>query len=170
MDHTILVVVGDHGEGFGQHTGQGGWVHGGALFQEQIKIPTLIYQPTLFPPQQVTELTSSVDLVPTLLDAMKIAYDTNRFQGESLLRDTRKRKYVFVYGENNEIAALDQQHMKTQISFEEGTCVRYNLLLDPKEQVSHLCEPAVVSAIVKYRNYQPIIFEKYNKITQKIDR
>ena len=85
--------MGDHGEGFGQHASEGGWMHGGALFREQIQVPAMLYQPNLFKPQQSTQPTSVLDLVPTLLDAMNKPYKESQFQGESLLRP-QNRKYV----------------------------------------------------------------------------
>ena len=38
LDHTLVVIVGDHGEAFGEHDTFG---HGSALYQEEVRVPLL---------------------------------------------------------------------------------------------------------------------------------
>jgi hypothetical protein len=46
LDHTIVIVTGDHGESFGEH----GTVHHGAtLYLEQIRVPLILWGPGLIP-------------------------------------------------------------------------------------------------------------------------
>lgn len=163
LDHTIIVIVGDHGDSFGEHEGLGNWLHGSAMYQEQIKVPLLFYQPKLFKPRFVNNITSSVDILPTLLDAMHMRYDARLIQGESLLKSAQNRKYVFVYGDENELAAIDRNNIKMQISFANGTCSTFNLNNDPHESHPLTCQNKnQESVIVKFRNYQTELLHWYN--------
>lgn len=164
LNNTILVIVGDHGENFGEHVAPGSWIHGSALYQEQIKVPLLFFQPRIFKPRTINQITSSADIVPTLLDAMNVSYNSQLVQGESVLKPIQKRKYVFVYGQENEIAAIDQHNIKMQISFSKNNCQVYDLNRDPYErQLFHCQKNEQEGAIIKFHNFQPVVLDQYNR-------
>jgi arylsulfatase A-like enzyme len=71
---TLVVVLGDHGEGLGQH----GLSAHGYVWEEQIRAPFLLVAPGLAP-RRVAEPVSTVDLVPTLLSLLHLP-------GEEVLR------------------------------------------------------------------------------------
>lgn len=161
LDNTLIIITSDHGEGFGQHPGS--WIHSNALYDEQIKTPVLFYYPQIFKPKMVNRLTSSVDILPTMLDALGITYSARCLQGQSLLRDNAQRKYVFVYGHENELAAVDRTSKKWIIDFSKGHCRRYNLSNDPKELESQACaQSAQETGMVAFRNYQSAMLDWYN--------
>jgi phosphoglycerol transferase MdoB-like AlkP superfamily enzyme len=66
-DNTVFVIVGDHGESFGQHSRR---QHNASLYQEVMHIPLLIHAPGLLAPARPTELVSQVDLLPSLLSLL----------------------------------------------------------------------------------------------------
>jgi len=79
---TILVLIGDHGEGLGGH---GEATHGFFIYDSVIHIPFLVITP--FPElrgKRVSSQVSSVDVFPTLLDLADIAAPL-KVQGRSLL-------------------------------------------------------------------------------------
>ena len=63
-DKTIVVVTGDHGEGFGEH---GVDFHGYHLYSAQTKVPLIIRVPGL-PPRRATTPAGHVDIMPTLVN------------------------------------------------------------------------------------------------------
>jgi len=63
-DKTVIVVTGDHGEGFGEH---GVELHGYHLYAPQTKVPLIIRVPGLAPRRAVTPA-GHVDILPTLVD------------------------------------------------------------------------------------------------------
>ena len=80
--NTILVLIGDHGEGLGSH-GEG--THGYFIYDYAVHVPFLVITP--FPELQgkrVPSQVSSVDVFPTLLDLADIAAPF-KTQGRSLL-------------------------------------------------------------------------------------
>jgi len=98
LDNTLLVVTSDHGEAFGEH----GYInHALAVYDEFVHIPLLIR----FPGRQrlvgeVTPLTQTVDLLPTICDSYRTPYPREAVQGNSLLplldgERNQVRDYVF---------------------------------------------------------------------------
>lgn len=63
-EHTIVVVVSDHGEGLGDH----GWQFHRILYQEQIRVPLLVRIPGLVSAPSVAATVSTTDIAPTVLD------------------------------------------------------------------------------------------------------
>ena len=81
-EKTIIILIGDHGEGLGSH---GEETHGFFIYDSVVHVPFLVITP--FPELQgkrVSSQVSSVDVFPTLLDLARIAAPV-RVQGRSLL-------------------------------------------------------------------------------------
>jgi len=64
--NTLLIVTSDHGEEFGEH---GGWLHGRTLYNEMLRVPLVVWGPGVDAGRVVRELTSSIDLFPTIVAA-----------------------------------------------------------------------------------------------------
>jgi arylsulfatase A-like enzyme len=77
---TVVVVVADHGEEFGEH---GNFGHGYDLFQEVVHVPLMLRVPGMMP-CRVRAVVPSVDVMPTVLD---LCWVESRFaiEGQSLL-------------------------------------------------------------------------------------
>lgn len=70
-DDTLVIVVGDHGEGLGDH----GWDFHRIVYQEQIRVPLLVRAPhaaTAHAVHEVASVVSTVDLFDTALDYLGI--------------------------------------------------------------------------------------------------
>jgi arylsulfatase A-like enzyme len=80
---TLIIVAGDHGEAFGQHTGNYG--HNLALYEENVRVPLLFHLPALrADARRVSSIASLIDVAPTTLELLGLARP-NSFQGVSLL-------------------------------------------------------------------------------------
>ena len=67
-DNTILVVVGDHGESFGEYGEQ---THGIFIYRPTTRVPLIIRSPRALPQGvRIKERISTVDIMPTLLDML----------------------------------------------------------------------------------------------------
>jgi len=89
---TLWIVLGDHGEAFGQHEGNYG--HTFQLYEENIHIPFLVAAPGIVPHEiRGSQVVSLVDTAPTVLDLMGLDAPNN-YQGRSML-DGKPRMALF---------------------------------------------------------------------------
>ena len=66
LDNTIVVIVGDHGEAFGEH---GEYGHGIFCYEESLKVPLIFNNSRLFEKQRfIDDRVSIVDIMPTILE------------------------------------------------------------------------------------------------------
>jgi len=66
LERTLVAVVGDHGEGLGDHGEQ---THSVLIYNSTLHVPFLLYGPGLIPAsRRVDAVTRTVDVAPTLLD------------------------------------------------------------------------------------------------------
>ena len=163
-DRTLLVFVGDHGEAFGQHPQV--WAHSFGFNSEMFRTPMLFWQPKLVSPQVIKFPTSHVDVTPTLLDILGFPYNESRFQGESVLRGTPRRKYIFTMDVHGDyISAISPQMNKVIIGFHENYFGAFNLAKDPGEKFpldeNRFWKQA--EAVIKFRNYQSGMIDNYNQ-------
>jgi choline-sulfatase len=79
-DQALVVVVGDHGEGLGEH---GEMTHGIFLYDSTTHIPLIVKLPTLKNAGSVIEAqVTTTDVLPTMLDVLKLPPPA-RLDGES---------------------------------------------------------------------------------------
>jgi arylsulfatase A-like enzyme len=91
-DDTLLVVVGDHGESFGEHRGD--FMHGGRIYETSVHTPMMLVNPRLFSGKRSERIGNHVDLVPTILDLIGLPKPP-RHQGASLLRGYKPHMLYF---------------------------------------------------------------------------
>jgi arylsulfatase A-like enzyme len=83
LDNTLVIVVSDHGEEFGEH---GVFEHGNSLYLPSIHVPLLISYPGLVPQGMRVDAPATLrDLPATVLDLMGMG-NIGRFPGTSLAR------------------------------------------------------------------------------------
>lgn len=82
FDETLFILTGDHGESFGEH---GANSHGGAPYEEVIRVPLIMKFPRSQFSGRVAGLVQHIDIVPTILEYAGVAGDGMQLQGKSLL-------------------------------------------------------------------------------------
>jgi len=103
-------------------------------YNENLETPAILYQPTLFKPRVFGIPTNHVDILPTLLDAMRIPFPSGVFDGESLFKYKLRQKSIFFCGYEESISLLDPQLIKVQYSLKKKKCWAFDLKLDPEER------------------------------------
>lgn len=78
LDETLVVVTSDHGDAFGEH---GYYEHPRYLHDELVRVPLIVSHPALNG-GEYDETVSTLDVVPTILDAVGIRF--NDYPGEPL--------------------------------------------------------------------------------------
>jgi hypothetical protein len=129
-DNTVLVVVGDHGQAFGQHGGNFG--HTFEVFEENVRVPWLMRVPGM--PVGGTRIetpVSHVDLAPTLLDLCGLPMD-DRMEGVSLLRE-QGRPVLFFADWGSLLLGVRVGAHKLIVDVESGGTQLYDLATDPLE-------------------------------------
>jgi arylsulfatase A-like enzyme len=90
VDHTQMLVVGDHGEGLGEYSNYaGGWDFGHINFLYDIytRVPLILFSPDLIKPgTRRSEHVDLLDIAPTIF-AMSGLKPLRHFQGKNLLQD-----------------------------------------------------------------------------------
>jgi membrane-anchored protein YejM (alkaline phosphatase superfamily) len=133
LERTIFVILGDHGQAFGQHH-PNNFMHYRYSYNENLETPAILYQPALFKPRVFGIPTNHVDILPTLLDAMRIPSPQGIFDGESLFNFKLRQKSIFFYGYEESISSLDPNLIKVQYSLKKKKCWAFDLKLDPEER------------------------------------
>jgi arylsulfatase A-like enzyme len=132
---TLVVITSDHGESLGEH----GYYfdHGQDLHDPCLRIPLLVAEPGVPGGTRSTELATTLDLVPTVLDAVKVSYPPD-LAGTSLLPALRGRplgrERLFARNDRNLTAGFDAR-LKV-IATPTDTDLQYQLFdraADPQE-------------------------------------
>ena len=131
-DDTILCVIGDHGEAFGEHGLLG---HERIAFDEVLRVPFCLRAPFLVEPGvRITKSVSSVDLAPTLLGILGFETSTADFDGVNLFGPVPEDRRVCFSGWMQEGPAGfiigSQKFIYNPTN--KTTCV-YDLSADPNE-------------------------------------
>ena len=110
-DRTLVVITSDHGESLGEHDYY--FDHGENLFDPAMRIPLIVAGPGVTPGRRTDVLATTLDLVPTILDAVKVSYPPD-LAGESLLpaaRGERRPDRPRLQGQNdrNLLGAWDRR-------------------------------------------------------------
>jgi hypothetical protein len=168
LERTVVIALGDHGEGFGQHPND--FTHSRHSFEENLRTPAVFYQPRLFNPGRIEAPTSHVDILPTLLDALGVPYDGSKMQGMSVLRGPPLRKYIYVWGNEGTLSSLEGRYRKLQVSFEHDRCWRYDLRLDSRERNRQKCDDSVqpqLDNLLRFWNFQRRALADYNNSVRR---
>jgi len=108
LGKTIVIITADHGESFFEH---GRFIHGGdSLYPEVLRVPLIIHNAALFPKAKVfADPAESIDIVPTLLDLVKLQglgpEGLGQLQGRSLLARPKPRILLSEIPETRKILA-----------------------------------------------------------------
>jgi len=138
FENTMIIFTADHGESMGEHDLY--FQHGSALYQEQLRIPLIIKYPDS-KHILIDNLVQSIDIMPTILDYLKIDIP-KQVQGKSLLSlaNLKSRNnfsnigFAYLKGESGGEYCIIENGWKLIIdsSFKEKEL--YNLNTDKKER------------------------------------
>jgi arylsulfatase A-like enzyme len=133
-DKTILCVIGDHGEAFGEHGLRG---HERIAFDEVLRIPWIIRAPFLVESgTTVTQPVSSIDLTPTLLNLLGFDISSVDFDGINVLGDVPDDHKAYFSGwmQQGPAGFVKGDHKFTYAPANKSVYV-YDLANDPLELV-----------------------------------
>ena len=135
LESSILILVGDHGEAFGEHKRM---QHNNTIWEEGLHIPFLLHQPLMFPAKQrIGGLRQQQDIMPSILDMLNLNHSGGKMLGVSLLTPAnQKRKLYFSCWYEETCLAKIQDNLKTIYSFDKHPPEVYHIGDDPLERRS----------------------------------
>jgi len=143
LDRTLFVMMGDHGEAFGEHPGNVG--HSLFLYEENVHVPLAVVAPgSAMPSGGVPRTASVIDVAPTVLDLLGLGSRAEH-AGRSLL-NPRDRMALFFTDYSLGFAGLRDGCWKYIFQIEAGRSQLFDLCVDPGETNDRsVSEPSRVS-------------------------
>jgi len=130
-EDTVFVILGDHGEGFGEH---GLKQHDNTIYQEGLHIPLLVHDPQDPEPRRVGENVSELDVLPTVAEKLGYEIEGGEYPGSPILSVPEDRTLkVSCYHERTCLASIDGDQ-KYIYSYGNRGEEYYDLSEDPKER------------------------------------
>ena len=132
-DDTLVVITGDHGEAFGEPHGGSG--HGFTVYEEEVHVPLIIWNPSLFAGSSRSDaIGTHVDLAPTLLDVLGLPPPRN-WDGRSLFDPQRApRAFLFAAAWGQYLLGIRDLDKKYIYDARTSREELYDLMSDPDEQ------------------------------------
>ncbi|MCU0286812.1 MAG: sulfatase-like hydrolase/transferase [Acidobacteria bacterium] len=136
-DNTLIIMMADHGESLGEHDED---THGFFIYEPTVRIPLIIRAPFSFPRHKIKAVTESIDVAPTILEALGIPIPA-AYQGQSLLNllfgnDDRKRNDAYT----------ETYYPRFHYGWSELKAIYYNknwkYILAPKQELYNLQQDA----------------------------
>lgn len=130
LSQSAVIVIGDHGEAFGRHDQT---THASEIYEENVHIPCIIFQPDLFHGERDQRIASLIDIAPTIanLTEMKTA---DEWQGRSLLSNIRKNRTFFFSPYSDFLFGTRYNNWKLIYNASIHEFELYDLEKDPLEQ------------------------------------
>jgi arylsulfatase len=134
---TAVVLTSDHGESLGEHDYY--FDHGEDLFDPCLAIPLVVTMPGATGGRRTSEFASTLDLVPTILDAVKVSYPPD-LAGTSVLGAVTGaigpgRERLFAQNDRNLSATFDARYKLVDTPLDDGStrAALYDRVRDPGE-------------------------------------
>jgi arylsulfatase A-like enzyme len=134
---TVVVLTSDHGESLGEHDYY--FDHGEDLFDPCLQIPLVMALPGAPAGRRVRDFASTLDLVPTILDAVKVSYPPD-LAGTSVLAAAAGaagpgRERLFAQNDRNLSATFDARFKVVATPLDSGQerLALYDHAADPGE-------------------------------------
>jgi len=142
--NTLFIMFGDHGVSLGEH---GMWITTDIPYETQFNIPMIIYSgnpqwQAAFPPRKSNEVWSTLDVLPTVLDALKFDGKNTKFtgnylhEGKSILRGDMKKKIEISLTNPGMTTMVFRENEKSAIlgGLTERRPELYDLSKDPEQE------------------------------------
>ncbi|HOZ78576.1 MAG TPA: sulfatase-like hydrolase/transferase [Ferruginibacter sp.] len=129
MESTLIVVCGDHGEAFGRHDQT---AHAGGAYEENLHVPLILMNPTLFNGERMPVLGGISDIAPTIFSLINKPAPA-AWQGENLFSVTRRQRVYFLVPYTEYLFGLRDGNLKLIHNITANTYQVFDLEKDPRE-------------------------------------
>ena len=156
---TIVIIYGDHGEGFDHNYY---FNHGEALYQSSIRIPLIIKDPRSFRKGVVDRVVQNIDILPTLLDLLRVNEEKPNVSGQSFASlfypisyNPSPRKYSYYLNSSYTKFAISDGRFKYIMSHPASCLYKnqeeelYDLFSDPEETTNLITSKTNIAYTLK---------------------
>jgi arylsulfatase A-like enzyme len=163
IDKTLFVILGDHGEAFGEH---GGYQHNQILWEEGLRTVALLHGPPVLSRGGTVEGPRSLlDVIPTVCGVLGLKLVEGRFLGESLLDPVPETRKLFFSGWTNRSSlALREGPIKTIYHFGRAPAEVYDNSKDPHDRHNLAGQGPYDAAFIKIRTDELLYWEAVVKM------
>jgi arylsulfatase A-like enzyme len=161
-DDTLVVITGDHGEAFGEHS----YIkHGWSIYEEEVRVPLVLICPRLAPLGKRSKvLGSHVDMWPTITDICGLPADP-RWQGKSLFAPVPYEEQRVYFYRHTHMIGVRQGKYKYIRDYLAQRDLLFDLERDPGERHNLAAEQAALCARQRRRvrdwaNFQTAFTDK----------
>ena len=178
LEDTLIVVTGDHGEHLLETPGR--FAHAGPWFDRVAHIPLILFHPPRIEPRRYSELTESIDVMPTLLPLLDVPLPAGKtVDGVDLLRardqgngggkefvfarqGIRSERYKCLFDDGDDVLLAEDPPV-----LEELSGALYDLAEDPEERTNlWAARPEVAQELLEaYRQRQTQAWRRYARST-----
>lgn len=167
LDSTLFVLVGDHGESFGEH---GLFIHNSSMHEEEVTVPLIFWANGKTLPKNTSTTSHQTDIAPTIADFFGVTDSSLNIQGASLLREQGKRVFFMSTFFDELSSALVEHPHKYIYEYSLDTITKYNIEVDPQEKTP---QPVlgnefntIKNRLLSYNAYQKTLFAKKPEQTE----
>jgi hypothetical protein len=159
LKDTLIVIVGDHGESFGEH---GTYVHNSSMYDEEVAVPLVFWSEDGRLGHHVLPYSRQIDIMPTIADLMGAMNATVAVQGVSLLRQRNSQPDFMATFFDDLGAALVEPPFTYIYEQSSGKLLAFDNEHDPLEEsplsLSSERQQAVIQRIRAFLAYQKQAF------------
>ena len=130
LESTLVVLVGDHGEAFGEH---GEYLHASAIYEENMHVPLVLINPKLFSGGTSDLVVGISDIAPTVFDLLEIPAPSS-WQGLSIFAENRPDSTLFFAPWNGFLVGFREGTKKYIYNGNSEEFMIFDLATDPDEQ------------------------------------
>jgi lipoteichoic acid synthase len=146
FEDTIFIILGDHGDSFGEH---GTRERALSLYEETMHIPMIIFAPSLFREgRKIIGPRQQIDIFPTIADLLGFSIQGDPPRGISLLKENPKDRELY-YGSILEGVAIGMRmnSRKYIYKIDSGQMEVFDLEKDPGEYQNLVSEISQTEAL-----------------------
>ncbi len=131
LDDTLFIVMGDHGEAFGEHAR---YQHDSVIYEETARVPMVVVGPGVKPGSTITGLRQHIDILPTAVEAL--GFGTSRpVEGSSLFTSAgHDQVFLNCFYLRYCMGFVREPSQKVIYNFDRRGTELYDLAADPDER------------------------------------
>jgi lipoteichoic acid synthase len=133
LDDTVFVVLGDHGEAFGEHDVR---QHDAVPYEEGLRVPMVLVGPPFRRGRRIAGLRQSIDVLPTVLEASGFRLESPVLPGLSMLSSRGHERLYFSCHYRDYCLATRDSRKKVIHHYGRRGPEFFDLLVDPDERIN----------------------------------